>query len=352
MSISRTAPASFKSLLSIAAFNAGLFLLGVILLELIFGNWFVSFVLPNPILVNRTFTYPQQLYEPNGTVIHAPDKYGLRGLHQPISAVQLVTVGGSTTAQSFISEGETWQDVIHSLTRIVVANAGIDGAGSQSHPRIVEEWLHQIPDLKARYFLHYIGVNDTPMSQDVPLADQRRGFSWSRRIRARSAIWQVLTKIRGQFEQPGFVVHGSVIPGLTPAREPIRVQGDHRVLTEYIDRMYKPNLRILIGIHERHDETAILVSQTTNPALLFRQGGEVLVMNPELVSFAFALDPINAATQAVCGENPRSCRFIDLAGNISLEPSDFYDLVHNTPQGARKIGEFLSRKLDFVRQKE
>jgi hypothetical protein len=36
---------------------------------------------------------------------------------------------------------------------------------------------------------------------------------------------------------------------------------------------------------------------------------------------------------------------VDLANELKFVPDDFYDLVHNTPQGARKIGLFLSAKL-------
>ena len=32
----------------------------------------------------------------------------------------------------------------------------------------------------------------------------------------------------------------------------------------------------------------------------------------------------------------------------SFEPADFYDLVHYTPGGARKIGEFLAHELGFI----
>jgi hypothetical protein len=63
------------------------------------------------------------------------------------------------------------------------------------------------------------------------------------------------------------------------------------------------------------------------------------------------LDEINAATRTVCNEYPDDCRLIDVANDLSFEPGDFYDLVHNTPAGARKLGEFLAPRLTAVSDK-
>ena len=38
--------------------------------------------------------------------------YGFRGNYESISQIKIVTVGGSTTDQINVSEGETWSDII------------------------------------------------------------------------------------------------------------------------------------------------------------------------------------------------------------------------------------------------
>jgi hypothetical protein len=60
------------------------------------------------------------------------------------------------------------------------------------------------------------------------------------------------------------------------------------------------------------------------------------------------LDEINAATRGVCSERPQQCRLIDVANDLSFEPADFYDVVHNTPAGARKLGKFLAARLPLI----
>lgn len=47
-----------------------------------------------------------------------------------------------------------------------------------------------------------------------------------------------------------------------------------------------------------------------------------------------------------CRQQREPC--IDLDSEISLQPADFYDSIHTTPSGSRKIGEFLTRSLQPI----
>src|SRR5215510_12210890 len=132
-----------SSISKIIAINLALILFGLVLIELAFGNWFMPYAPPDSRVFDRKFVGWQDLYEPHGTITYMRDRYGLRGVHDPISKVDIVTVGGSTTDQFFITEGATWQDVIHNETGRVVANAGIDGMTLSSHVAVLENWLHR-----------------------------------------------------------------------------------------------------------------------------------------------------------------------------------------------------------------
>lgn len=128
---------------------------------------------------------------------------------------------------------------------------------------------------------------------------------------------------------------------------PVQVQ--RAGILDYMEKMYKPNLRDILDLHRQRGETAIFVTQTANPALVSKREGNLFVSRPELGVWAAALDEANKATEAVCKERADTCRFIDLANRIEFMPSDFYDLVHNTPpQGARKVGGFLAAELVVI----
>jgi len=68
-----------------------------------------------------------------------------------------------------------------------------------------------------------------------------------------------------------------------------------------------------------------------------------MASGPNGVDQGRALARINGATLEVCGEGLATC--LDLAAELRFEPGDFYDYEHNTPQGARKIGQWLAVKL-------
>jgi hypothetical protein len=328
------------------AVNSGLILLGLCVLELTFGNWLLPYVPPQASMFDRKLVFMQELYEPRSEVTYIRDRYGLRGLNSPISNLDLMTVGGSTTDQIYITEGETWQDVIHLRTGIAIANAGVEGMTSAGHIVSVEDWLHRIPNLHARYFLHYVGVNDAALPSFPPPWD-----SWSRQLRPRSAIWHSVTKFRDWLADPIVIDHAAVHAWKVSPGEWIKAEVDRSRITDYVEKTFKPNLRRLLDIHSRNGESAIFVSQPANPLFFKHELDTVFLAHPdrELVEWAVALHEINSATGAVCHEKPERCRFIDLAQAVSFEPADFYDLVHYTPSGARKIGEFLARELYFVR---
>jgi hypothetical protein len=329
---------------ALVGINLFVLLIFVAVFELSFGSWFVPYVLPNPKKFNGSFTFRQSMYQPAGLITYARDRYGLRGVQGPIETVKLVTVGGSTTDQALIGDGQTWQDVIREKTGINVANAGLDGMGTQSLTVVLDEWLHRIPGLHPKSYLYYIGVNDAPMSQTVELANQQRSYDWTRRIRARSAILQAIAGLRARFAKPILVNHAAVLPDGGEMKK-IGPEIDPAVIAAFVEKMYKPNLRATLEDHRARGEQAIFVSQTANPALVAYRADGVYVSRPEIGTWAAALQQLDRAAEAVCKEYAPQCTFVDLANELKFVPDDFYDLVHNTPQGARKIGLFLSAKL-------
>lgn len=333
-----------SSVLKIIAINLALILFGLVLAELTFGNWFMPYAPPDPKVFDRKFSGWQDLYEPHGTITYVRDRYGLRGVHDPISKVDIVTVGGSTTDQVFITEGQTWQDVIHIETGLVVANAGIDGMALSTHIAVVEDWLHRIPGLHPRYYLHFLGVNDAwRPSRPLILTGTD---SWNRWLRPRSAIYLALRRIQDRFAPPLLVSHGGMNPEKTPVW--MRVELDQKKISEFIEASFKPTLRTLIKVHQVKNETVILVTQPANPLAVRREGQAVFVSSPHISEWAATLWAINRTMSQVCHEETVSCHFIDMADELHFEPEDFYDLVHYTPSGASRIGKFLSSRLESI----
>ena len=154
--------------LKVVFVNVLLLLIGVFLLEIIFGGWLSANRLNKLNLirdVDLTYDVGDLYQADNKQITYKRDSYGLRGNYGTPGQVDMLTVGGSTTDQRFISEGATWQDVMqrefaaHGKT-VRFANAGVDGQSTYGHIKDFDWWFPYIPNLKVRHFLFYIGNND------------------------------------------------------------------------------------------------------------------------------------------------------------------------------------------------
>ena len=132
---------SRRPIMRVVIVNAAILVAGVLVLEAIFGNWL------QPNRMNRlnmlrdiTISYSADaLYQTNGKpIIYSRDRYGFRGRYRDPSSIDILTIGGSATDQRYISDGETWQDVLSAAfaedgQSISVVNAGIDGQSTVGH---------------------------------------------------------------------------------------------------------------------------------------------------------------------------------------------------------------------------
>jgi hypothetical protein len=337
-------------ILVLVGINLALLLIAAAGFELLFGNWALSYVPPHSVSIDRTFRYHQELYDPPGDILYVRDRYALRGVRESLAEIQLVTLGGSTTDQKFITEGQTWQDVIRSQSGMPTANAGVDGMSSSGHVIAVTEWLHRLPDFHPAYYLHYIGVNDSLLSRETLVGDRSGTSSWTRSLRRRSAIAQTLGRAWDLARGPQLIMHGQVRPADWAKLQFTEAKVDRTKVLAYIDTVYRPNLRTLLALHRSHGERAILVSQPLHPLAAIYKEDAVFIPVPSVAQLAVSLPMINGATKAICGEQAEVCRFVDLARELRFDPADFYDEVHATPPGARKIGMFLAEKLMRLRQ--
>jgi lysophospholipase L1-like esterase len=340
----------FTKWFALVAINGAALVAMVVCIELVFGDWFAPYVPPDAAVIERSISYRQNLYEPAGEVFYSRDRYGLRGVHEPLDRIALVTVGGSTTDQRYITDGETWQDALRAAAGIAVANAGVDGMSSFGHITAVREWLHEIPGLKPKYYLHYIGVNDASMSAETERFD-RSGHDSNlfRTALRRSVLAKAAVRLWLGASGAREVSHGRIVArgGNDAAAEAVDV--DTTRVRRFVEEVYKPNLARLIALHRQRGEKVIFVSQTTHPGLIRWKDGKPLVTaeGKSVAPYAAALGLVNAATATACG-GAEGCYFFDLAGKVAFEPGDFYDLVHSTPAGARKIGDFLAAELKAI----
>jgi lysophospholipase L1-like esterase len=351
-------------ILKILAVNVLLLGIGIVLIELAFGGWLKTGNLNRlSILKGRAYKYDvSHLYkDPIPVITYSRDPYGLRGTHATPARIDLLTVGGSTTDQRFIRDGETWQDVLQKRfeqagVSVIVANAGIDGQSSFGHIMNFKWWFPHIPGLKAKYILFYVGINDfhkdANYSHDDLTGDGRK-FRLRRVLSENSVLWTLARTLLGAWE--AMVVkdmgHSSVdFKKVIWTRQAI--QSDYQVMQPRLNA-YADRLRILADLTYALGAKPIFVSQPdrhyrVTPDGIEGQSGVSVYDDREIngVDHYHMMRKLDRVTEAVAIE--KGALFIDLASYKDWTDADFYDWAHMTPQGAERVGNHLFEALSRV----
>jgi len=359
--------AAMKSVLRIISINFGILLAGVVIAELIFGNWIFgpSYGLMNLPRNERRLIDVSQFVPDGGIVRYTRDEYGLRGDYGDDPArIDVLAMGGSTTDERYITDDETWVAQLQEQFRvhgkpITVVNAAIDGQSSVGHINALTQWLPKIPGLRPKFMIFYVGINDTAVDDSTPTQfDRIASPSRSRRIRQyfanHSALYNLVRTVRGMIHADrAQLLHGRVMRRVArwvPVAErvdPQEMRGmNARLLTAYASR-----LRALNELTRRMGAEPIFVTQTrtdfkTEDGKLFilvMPGPDGRVVSDSSDMSLVTLQLFNETTLSVCAELKLTC--VDLATKIDFAEEDFYDAIHTTSAGARKIAYFLYEAL-------
>ena len=331
-------------------FNLGLTLGSLVIGELVFGDWFDA--IP-PVRVAHDVTWrfdAEPLYGRREAVVYHRDRFGLRGRYASLDAIDILTLGGSTTDQRYLTEGETWQDrLAQGLAErghpCFIGNAGIDGQSSIGNIEALNRWLIPLAHLKPRLVLVYAGINDVALGEaaafdTIAVNPGRRFERWVRDRSALARLWMILKGMR--LASKAGVGHGAehfdgagarwiTVPSITAATAELNAFGGR--MTD------------LVGAIRSWGAEPVLVTQP-RADLRYRDGAAMVAADAEMP--AATLARFNDVTLKVCGETGAIC--LDLARELRLDGEDYYDRLHYTPAGAAKIGRYLAEKLPPCRQ--
>lgn len=341
--------------------NACLVAAGLLILELIFGSW----IRPNQInqlnlVRNRTIHYDASvLYPPPNSVTYTRDKWGLRGAYDSPDRIDILTIGGSATDQRFVTDGATWQDVIvrdaaAAGQHVSVVNAGVDGQSTYGHIKDFEWWFPRIPGFKPKIVLFYIGANDVFKDPGSEYDDLVRSAqpTWKSRVRDNSAIYHVARTLKTTYEARrvyDLAHHHTDFATWTWTTDPLTP--DPTALAAHRVAGFHARLVTLAAKTRAVGATPVFVTQ---PFCTYRVRADGVVEgrsrpehydNVEIngVDLFHIMQAFRQATLDACAETGAVC--IDAAAEMQWQAGDFYDAVHNTPQGAGRLGRYLWARL-------
>lgn len=333
--------------------------LGLAALELHFGNWFGSnMAIVGPICNSQLAYSAETIYGSKKTIRYTRDSQCLRGHYRP-NSVDIITVGGSTTDQRYLSDGETWQDWIENYysqvgRRISIANAGVDGQTTIGHLWNFEFWFPLLAS-QPKYYLFYIGIND--LYQTAPNGSYDEGvkgvkgygLSGLERLKARSAFYYLYRTVEGiNLAEKRKAGHTRVdFDKLSYTEEGLL--DDYTFHRSYISEQFVPRLEALTSATRKIGSEAIFVTQRS---YAWKEGNQKMMGVTDTFDFSglivngvdrYRLErDIAQAILEYCAVARLEC--ID-AFNVAYGLGDFYDLHHNSPAGAAKLGQHLGKSL-------
>lgn len=350
-------------MLKVTAINAVVLAALLVPVELAFGTW-IRAVGPSDlkrfsILIDTEFEFDTSKLYGNGkpTIIHySRDEFGLRGRYGSLADIDVLTVGGSTTEQRYLDDGATWQAVAEARLResgepLVIANAGVDGQSTVGHLFNFDYWFPALTDLKPSIVLFYLGTNDTLRHERRAEYDHSvDANSWKRR----SATYQLLRTVGNNVRARAVGVYHGRRKELTEdsfTTQGLLSEASRRQMADMLNAAVLRNVRLLVERVRNMGAQPVFMTQTAfawdaNPSAPSRGIKDTIRIFGSTVNYAdvsFLHQQLNRELLAYCRHTGITC--LDMAGDLTLGPDDYYDYLHNTPAGARKIGEYLAEKL-------
>ena len=346
------------------------------LAEVVFGKWFWGDPLSN-INVFRDIKWiysAEHLYGRKDVVVYRRDKWGFRGEFTDPADIDILAVGGSTTDERFITEGETWTDrlrqCLHGAGRnLIIGNAGVTGQSTRGHRVNFDLWFSQVKGLNPKYIIAYIGINDTwALGAEAQYKDDVRRFNeerdnttawavWLQGVKMKSSLYRIYRIVKGQWTaiRAGVVIGPDLSTGRAADREFATKNAKSMKISMHINsdaflKLYrkeqvqrKPMLRnfrnnLLEFVRHVRGEGALPILVTQRWATYRRRGNVVYGSVQRYIT----QNQLNNITRQICRKKKLLC--FDLATEIEFEPGDTYDVIHTTPKGSIKIAKYICKK--------
>ncbi len=351
----------------IALVNGVLLVVGLLAVEVIFGSWFDATGM-GALRVPRNIRLVHELDSDRGQApsIYHRDRFGFRGQYASPSQIGILAIGGSTTNELYVGDGHTWTDTLAANFRragrpLSEVNAGVDGHSTVGHLESFERWFSLVSGLQARYILVYAGINDIHLElsdnarYDRLRSDDDDGRSgWNnlrRRLRDSSALYAAYRSLLGavRAKKAGLIYQEIDWSRVTwvehpqPSSIPVPPGALEGLRNEFGERM-----AMIIDRIRALGSEPIIVSQ--HRAGYRRAGSRILVAKGERwygdLGEYFVQTAFNLRALEICRAKEAIC--IDLAGEIEFEVGDFFDYVHTSARGSRRIGDYLFARLEGV----
>ena len=312
-----------------------------------------------------------QLYNLEEPLIinYSRNKDGYRISGSNINNKNILTIGGSTTDQRYISDGETFQDYIYKYLdgEFNIINGGVDGQSTLGHIYSIERWHSKILDEKnIDSVIFLIGVNDIKFVsiQQNKLYINMDDLSRISRVRFfisnRSFIYKKVRSIKNKFifskdkVKTLEIGHGANFSykNKTQLKQFITLEKYNKKITNNYFYLFK---KLLLTTQEIFPNAKILVVQQQDPKCKFKNSLEFIptIKNYELAGNAWDAEDIVSYCQSLGNifriqesvlyqtDKYRKVKLIKMFIDYPVPENGFYDGLHTNKICSKFIADYL-----------
>jgi lysophospholipase L1-like esterase len=256
----------------------------------------------------------------------------------------IITIGGSTTECSLLADDSTWSAHLYKNLKINhpdlwLNNAGLDGCSSYGHIILMRDYIVK---LKPDYAVFLVGINDLVKStfenEDGFLINRKESFM--RKVMKKSEVFTLVANImEASKSSKANVAHGTDPYGYKnndinnpDSAYQSKLTAQLKVMVPaYVDRINQindlcksANIKPIFVTQPKFDDTSSISWKI--------------------------MEMYNEALRKYCQEKNINC--IDLANQMPKEVQYYYDQIHYTNLGARKIADILSPQINQIISKQ
>ena len=305
----------------------------------------------NYLVINKSVELDVPFYTPEPIKIkYHRDSYGLKDRFKDINKVDIVTVGGSTTEQRYLSVENTWTDILekninkNNKDNIDIVNAGISGQSSKGHIWNFNNWFKNIKGFKPKYVIFYMGINENESNNLYGAKGDPQPYQENSDFK---------NKLKNFFKKNNGItyriylkatLHKSDLMGVWHNQWRIyqpykKIDTDTKKFKNITFDIIKKRLKNLNKLSNEIGATPIFVTQKT---LRWKKEGKT-VYSIDAQDHYYNEMNIAKTVMSFCKKNNLQC--IDGFNNLDFTINDTWDLIHISPSGSKKIAALIYQEL-------
>lgn len=313
---------------------------------------------------NQTYTLENKREGLDKIIVHKKNSLGFRGENPPkdfSDKLTVITIGGSTTEDFYLSEGKTWTDILgmklkNSFNNIWINNAGLSGQSTFGHIILMDDYITKI---KPKIVLFLIGSNDLAAfnSNKYDKNMQRSNessYSLKSAIKVlakNSEVLSVALNINRYINarKMGLIHSNKKLNEF----ETIELSNESKkeIRQSILNRNYKPfeqRLKKLIQLAKTHNIEPIFITQ---PTLLGDTVDDITNVNLAKIKYGafngeLAWENFRILYDVIKDVGKKENVFIiNLGSKMPKSSLYYYDLLHFNNKGAQKVAEIIYPEL-------